>query len=368
MNPPPSIKILREDVVSSQHVSPLHRQVQDFLREAIEEHFEDGQSFWTEALLIERLGVSRITVRQALGELTREGLLLRKASLGTSVRKTGVNSIGMVFPQYDSDAFIELLQRVAAVCLDRKLHFELYPTMHHAEVGEVVDKIRRPPQQESLIVLSQNNASDRERYQLLTERGYRVIAIEEYAPDQQVSCVVTDVEMAVRLALEHLRQLGHRHIVFLVNEPPERESVQRKIREFERLLQEHGLDEGRVVLCDCSEPQDSFNRAYRSMPKLWNSGKRPTAIFTASDPGAWAALRWFAQHDVKVPNEVSVIGFENVKPDAFTHPSLTSVGHSFDEMARRAVEMLWQNRIEQVLVPPFLEVRESTGLCPEIGA
>lgn len=68
-----SVEVLERALIHRRRGLPLHLQVQSALRQAIEEHFEDGQSFWTEALLVERLGVSRATVRQALGELSRQG-------------------------------------------------------------------------------------------------------------------------------------------------------------------------------------------------------------------------------------------------------------------------------------------------------
>ena len=362
MNSMPSVEILNATMINAVHKAPLHQQVHSLLHGAIEEHFEDGQAFWTEKLLIEKLGVSRITVRHALAELTREGLLVREALRGTTVRKQGVTSLGIVFDKTESDFVGELIQRCAAQCLARGWNLELYPLWGHISPQQLITKIRHAPAQERLLLFT--GSDSRELSELLKARDYQILSLDELGEKSDLASVVTDSAAAVRLAVTHLVGLGHRRIAFLVNEPEERPSVQRKVAECQRLFDELGWDEARVV--HCQEGNNSFDKVTRAMPALWEGELRPTAIFTASDPGAWAALRWFAERRIEVPGEVSVLGFEGVTPDAFTYPPLSTVAHDLDELARRAVEALWQDaksQPPQQFVAPRLILRQSTGLC-----
>ena len=362
MNAFPSAEILDRAVICAGHPGALHQQVRQFLREAIDEHFEDGQSFWTEMLLMERLGVSRGTVRQALRELTGEGLIVREASRRTYVRKTAVTAVGLLVHRYESDFLIELMQRVAATCLERKLRFELYSVAGKAELETLATEIRGTPQQERLILMGAYRQADQFVQQSLEARGYRTVLLESAGRGASVS---TDGEAAVRLAVAHLRELGHERIAFMVNEPADRLPVRRKIAEFERLIARHNLD-GQILTGEASGGNGAFEVGYRMMPALWASARRPTAIFTASDPGAWAALRWLAERDIRVPAQVSVLGFEGVKPGAFTHPPLTTVAHAMDELVERAFEVLWRApaQLQHELVAPTLVVRHSTGPAP----
>lgn len=106
------------------------------------------------------------------------------------------------------------------------------------------------------------------------------------------------------------------------------------------------------------------------MPALWNGdlwgkGTHPTAIFTASDPGAWAALRWFAEQGIGVPGQVSVLGYEGVKPDAFTNPPLSTVAHDFQTLSRRSLDLLWGAELRSEWISPRLVLRRSTASpCP----
>ena len=360
MNAMPSTEILDRAVICAGHPGALHQQVRQFLREAIDEHFEDGQSFWTEMLLMERLGVSRGTVRQALGELTSEGLIVREASRRTYVRKASVSALGLLVHRHESDFLIELMQRVAAACLERKLRFELYSVAGKAEMESLADSIRNSPTEERLILMGAYRQADQFVQESLEARGYRTVLLESAGRGASVS---TDSEVAVRLAVDHLRALGHRRITFMVNEPTDRLPVQRKIAEFERLIGQHNLD-GRILTGAQNGGNGAFEIGYRMMPELWQA--RPTAIFTASDPGAWAALRWFAERDIKVPAQVSVVGFEGVKPNAFTHPPLTTVAHAMDDLVERAFDVLWRgaSQTQHELVAPTLVARHSTGQAP----
>ena len=82
-----------------------------------------------------------------------------------------------------------------------------------------------------------------------------------------------------------------------------------------------------------------------------------------SDPGAWAVIKWCAENNIDVPTQLSVLGFSDDRPSAFTYPALTTIAHPVPEIARTAMEMLTtsdQQRGTKMLTP-HLVIRESTG-------
>src|SRR4051812_27156842 len=90
----PSLDLINRTVgVDTRLDAPLHAQVRRVLRLAIEQHFDDGQRFSTESAIIAQLGVPKGTVRRALSDLTRDGLLQRQVANGSFVRK-GVQHSG----------------------------------------------------------------------------------------------------------------------------------------------------------------------------------------------------------------------------------------------------------------------------------
>ncbi|BDI28442.1 purine operon repressor [Capsulimonas corticalis] len=361
----PTTDLLDRVLISKERGAPLHLQVRGILRDIIEHQCEDGQPFWTETVLMQKLGVSRATVRKALSDLTREGLLVRRAALGTTVsKKTIANTLGVFVHQYNSDYQSELLQACADECRRRGFQMQPYYTHNGDQVSEAFERVKLPPHQQRIIIMGETEGFTSQLYKALQDRGYRAVVVDAIFPGFRGAYVGTDNEQVVRLGVDHLRSLGHKRITLFVNEPAAVESVQVKIRTFERICREEGLDESRVFLCGTKLGESSFDAAYQSMDRVWMQEPRPTALFTLSDPGAWAALKWCAGRRIEVPAQLSVLGFEGVRPSRFTNPSLTSVAHPIVDLAKRAIDLLWEKDEKQELLPPHLVMGDSTGPAP----
>jgi DNA-binding LacI/PurR family transcriptional regulator len=353
-------------------------QVQRALRSVIDEHFTDGDQFYTESALVERLRVSRGTVRQALNELSREGMLVRRVRTGTMVCKQGapwegqavksqaVQTVGVFVAQYDSDFLSAVLEQVSLVCRERDLRFKVYHTHKGQKVADAYREVGGAPDQERILLLGQ--ATMGQLNEALTDRGYRVVALEAPTDDYAGAVVETDSTMAVHIAVDYLWSLGHRRITLLVNEPYKSPSVAEKVDAFQEIARRRDVDtQFRTVLCGTDFWQSSHAAALAHMDEVWPDAEleRPTAIFAVSDPGAWAALQWFAKRGVSVPREVSVLGYEGARTSQFTHPALSTVSHSFERIARAAIDLLWTGTQTTKRLAPELVIRESTGSVPQ---
>lgn len=362
--PPPSVKLLDRAIIDSKRGAPLHHQVRNTLRKLIDEHFEDGAMLWPEATLVEQLGISRGTIRQALTELVREGLLTRHPARGTFVHKskpvsTAFSTIGVFVSEYNSDFLSGMLEHLALSARERGLRLQVYHTFQGEETAQAYREVVRSPQEEGFVLMTSPEAT-LELYEALSDRGYHTVSTEAVTPDYPGPWVMTNARQVIDIGLEHLRTLGHRRIALLVNEPIGLPSVSQKIERFETLCAEFDL-EGSIIVAGTQFWQSSYDAAYRSMEDVWALSPRPTAIFTVSDPGAWAALKWLAQNKVTVPEEVSVLGFEDVAPSRYTHPALTTIRHPIADLARQAITMLTEAAPESTLLSPSLVIRESTG-------
>jgi len=364
----PSPDLLNRELIRGDGDQPLFRQVHNALAVAIADHFAHGETFWSERLLMQTLGLARGTVRQALAELEKDGMIVRDAARRTWVHKTGLTSIGIIYQHTTSDRVNELIQRFASHCLRQKLHLELYHVPGGLGTAGVVERLKRSPQQERLILFWHGDEKSNRFQAELSGRGYRSVSFDDEGEHSPLGCSVeTDDALIVRQGLDHLWELGHRHVAFLVNEPIALISVRRKVEEFEMYFAARGEGRGDVVVPQAGDGDGSFALGYTLTPRIWALPERPTAIFTASDPGAWAALRWLAEQDVRVPREVSVLGSEGVRLSEFTHPPLTTVGHAYEALAARALELLTQDQVRHELVAPKLVFRESTGPRPVLS-
>lgn len=363
----PPLSLIDRNRVGQSGDAPLHTQLRQALREAIFQYFEDGDQFWTEDAIIQHLDLSQGTVRRALLDLAREGLLLRKVAKGSFVRKPkrpelGL-AVGVFVPEYGSDLFTMNLEALAVEAWDRDLRMRVYHTHNGEKSLDAFRQIAGGPLDERLILLANPPGATRALHQAAAEAGYRIVDIGMAEGRYRGAYVSVDDHIGVRLALEHLVCLGHSGVLFLVNEPEDNPVIAERARLFKRLSESIGLKKARVVSCGTRFWEDSYKAAYDHMPQVWSLRPRPTAIFASSDQGAWAVLNWAAQNGVLVPDEVSVIGYDDVNPSKYMHPPLTTVTQPLASIARAAMDILWSDGDidAQVAVPPLLAVRASTA-------
>jgi LacI family transcriptional regulator len=344
---------------------PLHAKVYRGLRYAIEKYFEDGQRFFTEKELIEYLKVSQVTVRRAVYDLVGDGLLERRVAKGSFVRKPKPDEgkalgIAIHLVDWDSSFLSHMLREILGVCRARQLGAKVF---YSGKTGDILSQEGELWSQSDisaaiLVATPPDLASELcQRYEAL---GKPVVAVDTRAPSDKAHFVGTDNLATTKIGLDHLTSLGHEKICLLVNEPEASENVVQRTKYFEEECLARKID-GQVVHCGTQFWEDSYTKAYSVMPQVM--ALKQTAIFAFDDPGAWAALKWCSNHNVNVPRDLSILGFANDKPSAFTHPALSTIAHPIQELASEAVNLATSESgpPQTQLFTPSLVVRESTG-------
>jgi LacI family transcriptional regulator len=347
--------------------APLHARVREHLRAIALRDFADGERFYSEPFLIEHLGVSQGTVRHALADLAREGLLIRRVPAGTFVRKRGTEAglVQVVMPGCGSVFLAGILERLLARCRQAGLPVRVHHTHEGESAAELLPRLETRLPRRGAILLGEDETTARAIHSELSRRGLRVVNIDTLADGCGDAYVGVDNETGIRLGLEHLLALGHRRIVLLVNEPMRAGNTRARVRAFESIARARGLDgEARVAFCPGIWKDPG---ATRKIGAALGPGPRPTAVFAVSDPGAWAVLKAFAELGVAVPAEVSVLGFDDDRASAFMQPPLSTLAQPIDAIAARAVALLTQKAAPggAAFLPPALIVRESTARAPQ---
>jgi len=180
-----------------------------------------------------------------------------------------------------------------------------------------------------------------------------------------ITNIVLNHDHAAHLALEHLVQLGHERIAFIKGQPFSSDSETRW-KSIVRAAESLGLEicEDLVVQLEI----DTFSPyvGYPVVRRLLQRTRDFTALFAYNDLSAIGALRVLRDSGLRVPEDVSVIGFDDINSAAFQIPSLTTVRQPLDKMGAMAGEILLQrihggeNPVE-VSVDPELVIRESTA-------
>lgn len=183
-------------------------------------------------------------------------------------------------------------------------------------------------------------------------------------PDAGVDAVSVDERRGAYRAVRHLIDIGHTRIGIIDSSNPMGNHEKRD--GYMAALSEAGIEHDPSLSAD---PQGhSVIRGYWAMDKLMRLGQRPTAIFAANDSLAIGALRWTQKNGFAVPNDVAIVGFDNIEFAEHAATPLTSVNYEIklvtDLAVSRLIELIGAKdglpEPNVTLIDPELIVREST--------
>jgi LacI family transcriptional regulator len=186
-------------------------------------------------------------------------------------------------------------------------------------------------------------------------------------PAARAPAVMIDQRYGTNLALQHLFQLGHTHIAEISGDFRFYDARARHDAYCD-FMRGHGLEAGPSI-----EGNFWADGGYDGVRRLIMQGARFTALFCANDETAVGALLALDEHGVRVPEDISVVGFDDARSAAFARPPLTTVQQDFYAMGREAVEYLVSmirnpgTTVHQRVLYPRLMVRRSTA-APNAGA
>jgi DNA-binding LacI/PurR family transcriptional regulator len=187
-----------------------------------------------------------------------------------------------------------------------------------------------------------------------------------------VTNIVLDHHRAAVLALKYLKDLSHERIAFMIGNPLSSDSKDRweAIRE---VASQVGLKIDSELVAQISSDDPTPMLGYPLTRQLLARKKSFTALFAYNDISAIGAIRALQEHGLRVPHDVSVIGFDDIPAAAFHMPSLTTVRQPLNRMGEVAAQTLLE-RIEgikeypsEIAIEPELIVRESTARAAGAG-
>lgn len=358
----------------------LYAQLLAYLRQQIQDgSLPAGSQLPTEVELAERFNVSRGTVRQAMTMLANEGLVERIQGRGTFVRPGTAPSsgevqsrptdkrIGLLLSYPSSELDLDILAGVEHAAKARGYAVSFVYTEERAEEQTRDIAWLLSQRVSGLIIYPLSNISYDESIWRLRDERIPFVLIDRYFHELDTDYVACDNVGGGYRATEHLVILGHTRIGFVYSAYGNllTTSVRDRLEGYRRALREYGLpfDESLVF----EVPSQSKNDPQHLHDRFFEAANRPTAVFVTTDNEAIALVQSAKRLGVNIPDDLAIIGFDNLRLSRYVHPPLTTVAQPCREEGMRAVNLLI-NRIEgqegprqHIELSTNLVVRESCG-------
>jgi DNA-binding LacI/PurR family transcriptional regulator len=358
--------VLQERFVPT--ASPKHREVESVLRREIEAGvWLPGERIPAEHELSNRFGVAYMTARQAVGTLVNDRILQRIPGKGTFVLSSEIAEpttrltsplvllVPALWQRLDPYYFPDVLAGFES---------EMEKAGHKAAIHDYVAAEQEGRlSSDTIVACLLIGKEETELIERVRDRGCRVLAINRYMGRRAIPAIAPDNAGGVAKAVRHLTDLGHTRIGFVRGVSGNLDATDRR-RGFrtEMRLQDLSPD---------TEAGEGFREefGYRAAQELLNRTGPPTALVCASDLSAMGVLKAAQEKGLRVPEDLSLVGFGDFSVAAYLHPGLTTVCLPRWELGETAARSLIKLASGQELKGEVLEthlVKRGTTAPPPV--
>jgi DNA-binding LacI/PurR family transcriptional regulator len=366
---------------STNNPLPLYHQIKLMIISDIQKRkLQKGDCIEKEFDLCKKYKVSRITIRRAISELVRENILYRVSGKGTYVARPlkldddsmdNENQIAFVVPDVQ-----DLVGSVIYSGIEDEAEKRGYEVIIHS-AGRNIDRenyyLSRLIKRNGLgaVILPNWGKSNAIQIFELKRHNFPFVLIDRYFRDIETDYVITDNLAGAFELVSYLISLGHKRIGFIGS--LDATSGNDRLEGYKKALSKHGLiiEEELIVSLDpnrfATSQMEPEGGGYSECKKLLKLKSPPTAIFASCDPLAYGAIRAIKDVDLKVPEDISVVGFDDLKFSSLLDVPLTTAAQPFREIGAKAMEILLDkiegknNENQQIILKPKLIIRKSAS-------
>ncbi len=260
------------------------------------------------------LNVSPETRQKVLDTAHALNYKKKSRSSGKSVYTLGIVQWFSPQEEMEDNYYLLIRQGIEDFCMQNCIHVV---RTYKADVN-YMDSLKNV---DALVCVGKFSASEIKRFR---EMASGIIFLDMPIDDMNISTITLDFEHAIQMGMDYLTALGHRKIGFLGGKeyladqtlfPDMRKNL------FVKYCEKYGVIYKPYVM----EETYSIESGYQMMQKLIDSNDLPTAIIASSDPIAFGALRALTDKGIKVPQDISLMGFDDTSLSSFTSPPLTTI-------------------------------------------
>jgi DNA-binding LacI/PurR family transcriptional regulator len=273
------------------------------------------------------------------------------------------NLLGLIISDIANPFFPELVKSFEERGLQHGLEVLVANTSYDPE--RMVHCVRRLMERKVDGVAIMTSEMDKRLISSMVRRNIPIVFLDTGKVRDLISNIKVNYGAGIREAVDHLYQLGHRRIGFLSG-PSNLRSAMTRRSAFLKWLDHYGLLRDERLIETGNHKIDGGDAA---MGRLLKISPRPSAIVASNDMTAFGALRAISGAGLRVPDDISVVGFDDIELCQVTQPPLTTIRLSRRELGERAFEALFtvlrgtSKAGREYLVNTHLIVRNSTATC-----
>ncbi len=373
---------------------PLYYQVMD----ALEEDIKKGKYTFSQALpsehdLCKRYKISRITAIRALKELEKKGRIVRIHGKGSFLSQPPEEDFDRAAEPSERKSIVVILPFSPSMFFSDQFYCKIWDGMEATTGKYGYDLsffscnlseqrgatfpagIDRDKVAGAVVLLGEENL---DILSSLVDWNLPFVVADYYLPFEGATCVVNDNFNGALDAVEYLISLGHTRIAHLTYPIPSVSFSERQ-NGYQKAMEFAGLKKNIRVFCDEEfthrlGEKSMFSCGEEMMKKILASDDRPSAIFATNDMLAIGAMKAISEANLKIPEDISVVGFDGIELGCCVQPRLTTVEVFKTRMGKLIIDALidilkvGNQRNQKIIIPTELVIRESCGAAPKDAA
>ena len=337
----------------------------------------------TQVDVAKRAGVSRATVsyvlngvtdgRVPISEDTRQRVLAAIEELGyepdaraQALRSGSTKTIALIIPDLRNPHFCEYATGIEEAARAAGYHLLLSSTTMNDEYAVEIFKDLARRRFDGLIIASSFILESKEAQATLEQVRKRGLPIVELSENYGVDSVAADYRIATKEVMAYLFSLGHRRIG-LIYGIGGHEYAEDRLQPYRVSLEAAGIEVDTELMAECGP---TIEDGYQAAKKLLELSDRPTAIIAINDLLSIGALRAATDLRLRIPYDLSMVGYDDIPMANYLVPRLTTVSKDAHTLGTKAFEVLMARMQspdlprQQIQRPAKLIIRESTGPAP----
>jgi LacI family transcriptional regulator len=275
------------------------------------------------------------------------------------------NTIGLIVADNSNPFFAKLILGIEDIAKKNNFGVILYNTNEDPELEMHGHRMLNEKRVDGLLITSMRTG--KEPLISLQKKGIPFVLLNRYIEDLETDWVRSDNVHGAYNITSLLCSLGHKRILHITG-GEEISSVKERITGYKNALSEHNIEFNPDLIYRCNLKLEGGYQCTKCA--ISDLKPLPTAIFAYSDVIAVGVMKTLSENHLKIPDDIALVGYDNIEYSEFLEPSLTTVDQFAFEIGQKGMEILiekicypedrtWEKR--QIIIKPEIQIRESSG-------